>query len=392
MSGASAFFILIPAMYALFTIALALIAFFDRRLIVARWAALGFFVAFVSIVVDGYREPGGDRWIAWFTVATHFIPLLIMVQAFLSRHGRHAPTIAIVLTALSCVLVMPHMPWAPPHWIRGVLVQGICATIIASGLPALWRYRSKAAVDMVIFAVMTGAALSYAGRTVVIYLNPIGQSQQAVIDFYAGLNLVFHSASALMGMAVGIVLMTTIGYDMVRGRTEEGEIDHLTKLGNRRRLDRRIAEDEAGKRPIGAVIVVDLDHFKRVNDRFGHDAGDRVLRAVGKKLRSLLGGFGTVCRTGGEEFVVLIDECHAQGVSALALSARAAIADLEFSGSLAETKVTASVGFHRRELDQCVRAAIQRGDQAVYCAKTDGRDRVVGAVEEHGLQILKAVA
>ena len=392
MSGSNAFFILIPAIYALFTIALTIIAFFDRRLIVARWAALGFFIAFVSITVDGYREPGGDRWIAWFTVATHFLPLLVMIQAFLSRQGRHVPKWAIALTVLASLYCIPNSPWAPPHWFRGVFVQSICTAIIASGLPLLWRYRKKSPVDWVAFAIVFGAALSYLGRTIVVALNPIGETQQDVISFYQELNLVFHAASALMGMSVGIVLMTAIGYDMVRGRTEEGEIDPLTRLGNRRRMDRRIAEDETGRRPIGAVVVIDLDHFKRVNDRFGHDAGDVVLRAVGKKLRMALGEFGCVCRVGGEEFILLVDTRHVRAVSSLALTARQAIADLSFDGAYARISVTASVGFHRRNAGETVREAVRRADQAVYCAKTDGRDRVVGMVRENGLHILKAVA
>ncbi len=392
MSGSSAFFILIPAMYLLFTLALATIAFVDRRLIAARWASLGFAIACASILVDGYREPGGDVWASWFSVATHFLPLLVMIQAFLSRHKRNAPVFAIVLTLVACVYVMPDMIWAPPHWFRGLFVQLLCCTIIASGLPILWSYRSKSPVDLMAFIAVLGAALSYAGRTVVIALNPIGENQQGVVAFYEGLNIVFHAASALMGMAVGIVLMMTIGYDMMRLRTEESEIDPLTRLGNRRRLDRQVTEDEVGKRAIGATIVVDLDHFKKVNDQYGHDAGDQVLRAVGKCLKKLFKNFGVVCRTGGEEFVVLVDAKHADGVSSLALAARKGISGLSFDGVLVKANVTASVGFHCRDASETVQEAIQQADQAVYCAKADGRDRVVGAVIESGMQVLKAVA
>lgn len=392
MSGSSAFFILIPAMYLLFTLSLAIIAFVDRKLIAARWGALGFFIAFVSITVDGCRDPGGDRWISWFTVATHFLPLLVMIQAFLSRHERNAPLFAVILAFAGCIYTMPDMAWAPPHWFRGVFVQVVCATIIASGLPYLWSVRRQSTVDWIAFYVILGAALSYAGRATVVFMNPIGETQADVIAFYQGLNVIFHSASALMGMSVGIVLMMSIGFDMVRGRMEEGEIDPLTRLGNRRRLDRQIAEDAEGKCTIGAVIVIDLDHFKQVNDTFGHEAGDQVLRAVGKRLRSLLKDFGWVCRIGGEEFVVLVDEEHSEAVSALALSSRSAVAGLTFDAPLDQVTITASVGFHKRDAGSDVRDAIQRADQAVYCAKMDGRDRVVGAINEKGLRVLKAVA
>lgn len=376
----------------LFTVALAIIALNDKRLIAARWAALGFGIACISIIVDGYREPGGDRWVSWFTVVTHFLPLLVMVQAFLSRNARNVPLFAIILTMFACAYVMPNMVWAPPYWLRGVMVQAVCAIIIASGLSLLWSYRKHSIVDLIAFYVVLGAACSYAGRMIVLTLNPIGPTQSEVVEFYQGLNVIFHSASALMGMSVGIVLIMAIGNDMVRSRKAEGEIDHLTKLGNRRRLERQIEEDDAGKRPVGAVLMVDLDHFKRVNDTYGHDAGDIVLRAVGEKLRSLFKDFGFVCRTGGEEFVILVDQKHAAGIAALGLSARKGIASLRFNSPISDLRITASVGYHNRERDETIKEAIQCADQAVYCAKNDGRDRVVGAVKENGLRVLKAVA
>lgn len=394
MSGASAFFILIPTMYVLFTLALGIIALIDRKLVAARWAVLGFAIAFVSIMVDGYRDPGGDRWVSWFTVATHFLPLLVMVQAFLSRHGRNAPPWAVALVIVACVFVMPNMPWAPPYWLRSVSVQAVCTAIIASGLPKLWQLRRLSKMDLIAFVVVFAAALSYAGRTVVIAMNPIGESTADIVAFYDGLNIVFHSASALMGMSVGIVLMMTIGHDMLLGQIREKEIDPLTGLGNRRKMENRIGEDAAGQRPIGAVMAVDLDHFKKVNDQFGHDAGDQVLRAVGTRLAGVFADTGCVCRTGGEEFIVLVDREYAVGISALALATRMAIADLTFDGPLARSRVTASVGFHLRECsdEDCLREAIRRADQALYCAKSNGRDQVVGAINENGLQVLKAVA
>ena len=392
MSGASAFFILIPVMYALFCGALTLMAVVDKRLVAARWAALGFFVAFVSILVDGFREPGGDHWVSWFTVVTHFVPLLIMVQAFLVRHARNAPRWAMALVGAASVFVMPEMPWAPPNWLRGVSVQAVCATIIASGLPMLWRERRNSPVDRIAFFVLLGAMLSYAARTAIIYVKPIGTTREDVMAFYEGLNIVFHSASALMGMCVGIVLMVTIGHDMLRGRMEEGEIDPLTALGNRRRLERHILENETGRADVGAVLAIDLDHFKRINDRYGHDAGDKVLRSVGRTLNSVFGEMGCVCRTGGEEFVVLLDRDHCEGVAALALAARMALSAIAFDGPLADVRVTASIGFHFPAAGETLREAMARADQGVYCAKTDGRDRVVEVVENKGLHIFKAVA
>ena len=392
MSGANAFFVLIPAMYLLFAVALAIIAAVERRLISARWAAPGFAVACVSILIDGLREPGLDQWASWARVMTHYIPLLVMVQAFLSRHQRSVHLAIVAMAGVSAICVMPSMFWALSAWMRGVVVQATCFVIIASALPALWSYRKNSGVDLVALLAIGAAAFSYAGRTAVIYYTPIGVTEEAVGQFYSDLNIAFHSASALMGMFIGIVLMMTIGFDIVRMREQENEVDPLTKLGNRRQLERIISDDQQGKRSIGGVIAIDLDHFKRVNDCFGHDAGDKVLERVADKLHKMFGELGCVCRTGGEEFVILLDRDNLAAIAQLATSARAAIAGLTFEDRLKQLTITASIGFHLRGDEEDISSCIKRADQAVYCAKTDGRNRVVGLVQQHGLKVMRAVA
>ncbi|MEL1249453.1 GGDEF domain-containing protein [Aurantiacibacter gilvus] len=392
MSGSNAFLILIPALYAVLSVALLIVAVVDRKLVSARWAALGFAIACASILVDGFRDPDGSRWVNYFTVITHFLALMVMVQAFLSRHARHVPLSIVAMVVLVAIYVMPSMPWAPPYASRGFIVQATGAIVIASGLQGLWQARRNSMVDMIAFAVVLAACLSYAGKAGVVLVNPIGPSLAEVSDFYRNLNIVFQSISAVMGMSVGIVLLMMIGHDMVRSRIEEGEIDALTQVGNRRQLERLLDEDARGRQPIGGVVVIDLDHFKRVNDNFGHDAGDTVLREVAARLKALYDGTGTVCRTGGEEFVALVPPENNAALAQLAIATRKAVAELAFERPLNQLKVTASIGFYLREQGVSARQAIQRADRAVYCAKTDGRDRVVGAVVEGGLQVLKAVA
>lgn len=393
MSSSNSFFILIPAMYGVFSLSLALIALADRRLPAARWASLGFLIACISITIDGYRDHTQMDWWPWLSVTTHYFALLAMIQAFASRHRLRVGALAIAASILGSLIVMPEVPWAPPYWLRAIAVQVIGAAIIFSALPIMWSFRRSSAIDQIAFYVTASACFAYAARAVVAVLNPVGQSTEALTEFYAGIALMFHVTSAVTGMLVGIVLMMSIGYDMLRSRIAETEVDPLTKLGNRRRLDRLIADDEeAGGTRIGAVMVIDLDHFKKINDLFGHDAGDVVLQRVGARLTSLLGPFGEVCRTGGEEFVALIDQDFAAGTSALALAVREAIAELTFEARLARATVTASVGFHRRTEGIEVKEAIHRADQAVYCAKADGRNRVVAATSDAGLQVLKAVA
>ncbi len=163
---------------------------------------------------------------------------------------------------------------------------------------------------------------------------------------------------------------------------EQSITDPLTGLYNRRYLmdllPRELKRAQRGGSML-AVIMVDLDHFKQVNDRFGHEAGDKVLRAVGGLLKERIRGSDTPCRCGGEEFVLILPEAATEGALQRAEDIRAAVKRLEVHGlDQPVGPVTASLGValfpaHGDEADALLRAA----DEALYLAKGAGRDRVV---------------
>ncbi len=153
--------------------------------------------------------------------------------------------------------------------------------------------------------------------------------------------------------------------------------DPLTMLPNRRALDERLAVALADRartgRPLSAAVV-DLDHFKRINDDHGHDAGDRALIAVADRLRTCVGESGLVARAGGEEFVMLMPGRDAARGGELAEAARAAVAAAPVAG---EVRVTISVGVAEASGDGD--GLLAAADAALYRAKHDGRNRVVQA-------------
>jgi len=121
--------------------------------------------------------------------------------------------------------------------------------------------------------------------------------------------------------------------------------------------------------------MFDLDHFKQINDSYGHGRGDDVLAAVGAVLSETIRASDFVGRNGGEEFIVLLPDTDAAAALIVAEKIRAAIAEISVSG--VDRVITASLGIatipqHAADGDQLVRAA----DRALYLAKTNGRDRV----------------
>ncbi len=162
---------------------------------------------------------------------------------------------------------------------------------------------------------------------------------------------------------------------------QQAVTDELTGLANRRsfreRLEAEMQRAERFDNPL-ALVVADLDDFKRINDRFGHQAGDEVLSAFALVLRTRIRGVDLAARLGGEEFAVLLPETDAEGAEALAESLRAAFAGLAIPVGSEEVSVTASFGVaafpHTRGADELMTAA----DSALYRAKRQGKDRVVG--------------
>jgi len=160
--------------------------------------------------------------------------------------------------------------------------------------------------------------------------------------------------------------------------------DGLTGLANRRRLFERLDQEVYRARRYGialSVILLDIDHFKRVNDSWGHAVGDRVLREVARETQQLLHKTDLAGRYGGEEFVLLLPETDLAEAMSLAHRlnrhiARTAFA-LERGSSLS---VTVSAGVAALFPDESSEALIQRADRALYRAKEMGRDRVEAAV------------
>jgi diguanylate cyclase (GGDEF)-like protein len=155
----------------------------------------------------------------------------------------------------------------------------------------------------------------------------------------------------------------------------EARVDALTGLLNRRGFEERLAVEVARATRDGArvaVVTFDLDHFKRVNDEQGHEAGDRALTAVGAVIRDHVRGGDLAARWGGEEFVVVLPGADADAGHALAERVRGAVAATGLG-------VTVSAGVGAGEAPFDPGALLASADAAMYAAKRAGRDRTVVA-------------
>ena len=155
--------------------------------------------------------------------------------------------------------------------------------------------------------------------------------------------------------------------------------DPLTGLHNRRGLEGR--SEALHFRPGGATvtqvwIMVDIDHFKRVNDTYGHEAGDEVLKAVAEALRSTARVADIVARFGGEEFVLVLPDTSAEMAARIAERLRLAIEALSTDVDGQGIRVTASFGVAQRAAQESQLEVLERADAALFSSKKDGRNRV----------------
>ncbi|UTW45444.1 GGDEF domain-containing protein [bacterium SCSIO 12696] len=154
--------------------------------------------------------------------------------------------------------------------------------------------------------------------------------------------------------------------------------DSLTGLLNRNALNHLLPKEikrSLRNRESLALLFIDLDHFKRINDQYGHSAGDRLLRQLALLLESIIRGSDCIYRYGGEEFIVQLPNTDLHGAQQVADKILAGIRTLEFAPCGKNLPVSASIGGSTLD-NEDAQSLIERADKAMYRAKQDGRDRV----------------
>lgn len=164
---------------------------------------------------------------------------------------------------------------------------------------------------------------------------------------------------------------------------EMAVIDGLTGLHNRRYLDNHMEtlfeRAAARKRPL-SMMISDLDRFKAINDTFGHEGGDEVLREFARRLKGNVRGMDLACRFGGEEFVIVMPDTDAEIAEKVAERVRADIERTPFMIAGKAVPITVSIGVaSMADSSDSVQAMMRRADLALYDAKNAGRNRVVAA-------------
>jgi diguanylate cyclase (GGDEF)-like protein len=325
-------------------------------LTLALLLVLGGLMGSINLFVDGVLRDGPQRWLYAATMAAC---VLAAVPLVVRRRVSRGPTFALVLLGDLVYLAVVFCIDDPLRYATPLML------LFPSIVAAWFLGRIELAVNMAV--------------TVVVCLVALWPSYDSAVGLGVQVGV---SAGMLNGGALGVFLLRRRVERLLVATRTQSLLDPLTGLYNRRHLVAQAPRLWRQARREGtrvAALVLDLDHFKRLNDAHGHAAGDAVLRAVATSLAASVRPTDVLARTGGEELVVLGLVGDPDEAARLAERLRTAVATTRTADGHA---VTASVGIALTRPTDAEDAAdelwklIDRADAAMYEAKQQGRDRV----------------
>ncbi|MBN8488803.1 MAG: diguanylate cyclase [Burkholderiales bacterium] len=200
--------------------------------------------------------------------------------------------------------------------------------------------------------------------------------------WHEGLLLSMMLSCVLIAVAMTLLTESAVAENEARLQMLAGT-DGLTGLANRRQFLQAVSHESERARREGrllSVAIVDVDHFKRINDQHGHDTGDRALIHLASHLRTLVRPYDVLARIGGEEFALLLPDTHLREAVAVTERFRGTLAGSALLINGRPSTMTVSVGVAQLGRHESVDDWLRRADQALYAAKHEGRNRVHAAV------------
>jgi diguanylate cyclase (GGDEF)-like protein len=261
--------------------------------------------------------------------------------------------------------------------LRGLLYQLPYAVMNIVGARIILSRPTNRALDLALLALFLLSALNFIAKPILAMMIGSGDTPQAYLgSTYAAIS---QSAGAVMLISNGLIMLLIIVRDMMADVTVRSETDALSGL-----LNRRGFEDQADRARLLAlragvpavVVIADLDHFKAINDSFGHAAGDQAIAAFGRVLRASFDFRAVIGRLGGEEFAVLLPGADLAVARGAAEAARRRLRELTPQERGSDRLITSSFGVAAMEGGESLAELLRRADAALYEAKSRGRDRV----------------
>ena len=378
---------------ALYVIVLTAMALADKRVVGTRWLAYSVLAESIKMalqVMTGQIPRVLATMVANELNVVAFFAMYMGLRWFMQREplrSRLWPTVMLVMMVVYCGMFMLHIPYAYQ------LIAGLALVLCGTTVWMLWKQKEErfllpAQITVGLLVAHMGLVVYRAVLAMDVYRHPDWRTPLEDPRWAYSMLAIVMLANCMLIMYVWFAAA-----EMYSAVEATAGIDSLTGCLNRRALTRLAGQELARSERTGmplTVVAIDLDHFKSVNDTFGHAGGDATLCAVVALLQDRLRSVDVVARTGGEEFVLLLPDTDAVSGAKVVEGLRQAIEamELEYDGRTIRTTMSAGVTQGIPRSDSWT-AIMNRADRALYGAKHGGRNCVV--VDEQVLKLPRRV-
>jgi diguanylate cyclase (GGDEF)-like protein len=334
----------------------------------AVYYALEFLIPFMAL-----PRPGVVAAFSAMLAAT-----AVFTVGLATEFTRRPPWRAIALLAVVApVVVYVAQDWPRQSFPRMFAYQAPYAIMLGVCLMTIWpAARRRGGLGIALLGILFASALHFLAKPIMAHaLGGWGSDPTRYLQ--SGYAIVSQSTGTVLAFATALCALAILVKGALESATAKSEVDNLSGLLNRRGFERAAAgifDDATSLSQPLALIVADIDHFKSINDRFGHAAGDQAIRTFAALLETAAGGH-VIGRTGGEEFVIVLKGADLMAARMLAEGARSAFSHTQLT-ELDSEPITASFGVAERARGESLSDVMRRADLALYDAKRAGRDCV----------------
>ncbi|AKM07706.1 GGDEF domain-containing protein [Pelagerythrobacter marensis] len=364
---------------AIFAIAFGVVATMNRTARGARWLAVGYATGILTVILE-FAIPWQANPLPT-SVAIFLVYLLTLTICLVgvARHYKVKPS-ANVLAAiwLISVLALPlifSLPYGTP--LRGLIYQFPYFAMQTLACVVIWRSGRREPLDLLLIALNALVAMTYLSKPAIGWaVGTASSSQEYMTSTYAAIS---QSIGAITLVMLALVMLLVMMRDTTAEMLARSETDALSGILNRRGFDAHaemaLALPRAAGDPV-TLIAADIDHFKDVNDTYGHAAGDAVIAHFARLLKDMASETAVVGRLGGEEFAVLLTDTNLADGRRFAESVRERLSAAPLIELGVGHVVTASFGVAQLTLTDSLNDLSRRADTALYRAKRAGRNQV----------------
>ena len=377
--------IITPAMAAVFTVVFAVLWWRDRKQMHVFGYTIGFASLAVSFLFSGHLfDPASTvDWVIIHAVSAAGVIAIIWGSAL--RIDEKIPMMACVVVSAGGIFFIVKGSLMGNPTVMVFAQNGSSALLFSIGALTLWQGQSRELLDRAVIWMMAALA-THAFTRPLFGLLAEGELGGLVYgsSVFKAINVVL---IALLSMLLALVLLAIVVSDQLKEQRDESSTDLLSGLLMRQAFEAKAMEMASkAKRenePV-SLIVIDIDHFKRINDTFGHTTGDRVISNFGELIRKSIRVRDIAGRIGGEEVCIMLWRCDHADTLELAERIRLRVPNTVKGLGNGKMHCSASFGVAEWRPNESYASAFERADTALYEAKNSGRNQVIGESGQSG--------